>query len=426
MGGIADYSGSLVLQMPIAEGTSARVALSDGPVFSIVSVTAASDSRRHFAMPASEAEKVLADYEAARAYFRTHADDQWVSYVLGCLVVLHVEEDMPWPPGLSIHVESDVPEGKGVSSSAALEVSVMGALLALFGKHLELERIARLCQIVENYVAGAPCGIMDQMTATCGRARHLLALLCQPADVQGHLALPPDIAFWGIDSGVRHSVGGSDYVTVRTAAAMGYRIIAEREGMPVRPGSEGHVAIDDDTYRGYLANLGPEGLKRHQAALPERMSGSDFLDAYGGVSDAAVSVDRSRTYPVRAATAHPVLEHDRVTRLARLIERDLSPKILAMMGELMYLSHASYTACGLGSPGTDRLVDLVKESGYRSGLYGARITGGGSGGTVAVLARREAADAIRRVARTYSSETGYPIRVFEGSSDGLRVTTAGV
>ena len=57
------------------------------------------------------------------------------------------------------------------------------------------------------------------------------------------------------------------------------------------------------------------------------------------------------------------------------------------LGELMYESHASYGACGLGSGGTDLLVKLVRESGLATGLYGAKITGGGSGGVVAVLAR---------------------------------------
>ena len=54
----------------------------------------------------------------------------------------------------------------------------------------------------------------------------------------------------------------------------------------------------------------------------------------------------------------------------------------------MYESHASYSACGLGSDGTDRLVALAREAGSRSGIYGAKITGGGSGGTVAMLGGR--------------------------------------
>jgi L-arabinokinase len=91
---------------------------------------------------------------------------------------------------------------------------------------------------------------------------------------------------------------------------------------------------------------------------------------------------------------------------------------LKLLGELMYQSHASYSACGLGSAGTDLLVKLVREVGPARGLYGARATGGGSGGTVAVLGRKDAWDSIRRVADRYAEETGYEPYIFSGSSPG--------
>ena len=84
----------------------------------------------------------------------------------------------------------------------------------------------------------------------------------------------------------------------------------------------------------------------------------------------------------------------------------------------MYESHASYSACGLGSDGTDRLVTLAREAGPAHGIYGAKITGGGSGGTVALLADAHAGDTIRAVARQYFEETGRDAYVFEGSSPG--------
>ena len=89
------------------------------------------------------------------------------------------------------------------------------------------------------------------------------------------------------------------------------------------------------------------------------------------------------------------------------------------LGELMYASHASYGACGLGSRGTDLLVDLVKAEGPTAGLYGARITGGGSGGTVAVIGRRDASPAIARVVDAYERATGYRPYLFAGSSPGV-------
>jgi L-arabinokinase len=84
----------------------------------------------------------------------------------------------------------------------------------------------------------------------------------------------------------------------------------------------------------------------------------------------------------------------------------------------MYQSHASYTACGLGSAGTDRLVALARAAGPAAGLYGAKITGGGSGGVVAVLARRAAAGAVAAVARAYAREAGRGGAVLGGSSPG--------
>jgi L-arabinokinase len=96
----------------------------------------------------------------------------------------------------------------------------------------------------------------------------------------------------------------------------------------------------------------------------------------------------------------------------------VSERQLELLGELMYQSHASYSACRLGSAGTDRLVELVREAGPGQGLYGAKITGGGSGGTVAVLGRRNAADSIARVADQYAQETGRLPFIFSGSSSG--------
>jgi L-arabinokinase len=84
----------------------------------------------------------------------------------------------------------------------------------------------------------------------------------------------------------------------------------------------------------------------------------------------------------------------------------------------MYQSHASYSACGLGSDGTDRLVAMVRQIGPAAGLYGAKITGGGSGGTVAILGDRGSGDRVREIARVYSAETGRDVHVFDGSSPG--------
>jgi L-arabinokinase len=84
----------------------------------------------------------------------------------------------------------------------------------------------------------------------------------------------------------------------------------------------------------------------------------------------------------------------------------------------MFESHASYSACGLGSSGTDLLVELVRSAGQSQGLYGAKITGGGSGGTVAVIGKADAYPAMIRIAAEYNRQTGYEPYLFSGSSLG--------
>jgi L-arabinokinase len=88
------------------------------------------------------------------------------------------------------------------------------------------------------------------------------------------------------------------------------------------------------------------------------------------------------------------------------------------MGELMYQSHYSYTECGLGAKATDYIVSLFRKEGIANGIYGAKITGGGAGGTVAILAGIEASEVVHRVFEQYAqSQMGDPY-LFEGSSDG--------
>jgi L-arabinokinase len=119
---------------------------------------------------------------------------------------------------------------------------------------------------------------------------------------------------------------------------------------------------------------------------------------------------------VRTATAHPICENVRVQRFVELV--DQHQPLFNELGELMYEAHRSYTALGLNSSGTDLLVELVRREGPSAGLFGAKITGGGSGGTVAVLGDQTSRAAIERVAANYANETGHPSFIFTGSSSG--------
>jgi L-arabinokinase len=305
--------------------------------------------------------------------------------------------------GAKVLISSSVPEGKGVASSAALEVAVMQAVIGAFRIEVEPRDIALLCQMAENLVAGAPCGVMDQMTSVCGEADSLLALLCQPAELQPPVRLSDEISFWGLDSGERHAVSGSDYGSVRTGAFMGFRMIS----------------ADGDRWNGYLANVSPAEFElEFQSRLPEVMSGAEFIARYSATSDTVTKVQSDRSYRIRQPTAHPIYEHDRVKAFRKLLLATSSEEQWTALGKLMYESHASYSACGLGSPGTDLIVKLVREQGPACGLYGARITGGGSGGTVAILGRADAGPAVARLAANYESVTAHRPYIFSGSSGG--------
>jgi len=398
MGGIADYSGSLVLQRPIAEATWAAVQPIERPVLDILSIgrppcTLPIEALAPGGRPVS--------YETARQLFS--GDTHWAAYVAGVFLVLAREYEGTPLSGARVVIDSNVPEGKGVSSSAAIETATMQAACAAFGIEIDPLDIALLCQRAENLVAGAPCGVMDQMTCVFGERDHLLALLCQPAEMHPTVPVPGDIEFWGLDSGERHAVGGSDYGAVRTGAFMGLRILNDQARVPLD----------------YLANIAPAEFERELAAwLPEEISGDDFLARYGGTTDNVTDVKPGCRYRVRAPASHPVYERQRVESFRQLLRATPDEERRIRLGSLMYESHASYVACGLGSPGTDRLVELVRSEGPAGGLYGARITGGGSGGTVAVIGRKDAATAIARVAEAYERATGYRPHVFAGSSPG--------
>jgi L-arabinokinase len=422
MGGIADYSGALVLEMPLREATFVALQRDDTRRLKIVSL--AEDASREMSVELSlddfESDGCLATYEAARLRFQQDATQHWAAYVAGVFLMLMREGNACFSNGARLLIASQVPEGKGVSSSAALEVAVMQAVVAAFDIAIEPREMAILCQKAENLVVGAACGVMDQMTVACGQEERLLALLCQPAELQESVAIPEEIAFWGVDSGVRHAVSGADYHSVRVGAFMGYRIIAELAGLKVEETSTpGLVRITDPHWLGFLANVTPSRFEQcYGDHLPERISGAEFLSRYKGTTDAVTRVAAERTYAVRRPTAHPIYEHHRVRLFAELLKAEASPQGLELLGELMYQSHASYSACGLGSANTDRLVALVREAGAAQGLFGAKITGGGSGGTVAILGSRETNPAVERLAKIYAQETGHQARIFSGSSPG--------
>ncbi|MBC8101755.1 MAG: GHMP kinase [Cytophagales bacterium] len=402
MGGIADYSGSLVAEMPIRQA-AVVAAQRDDPAEGAVTVVSANAAEANLTPKVVLPAEVFTNPVSLLRWLRDcPPPSRWAGYAAGALSILRAEGLVPRKAGARLFVRSEVPLGAGVSSSAAIEVASMRAICAAFEVPLSDGLVlARLCQRVEHEVLDAPCGIMDQVTSALGEAGKLLLLLCQPYQVQGTVALPPGYSVFGIDSGVTHSVAGDAYTKVRVAAFMGYKILADKAG---------------SGFSGYLCNVSPDTYKALiPERLPETMNGAAFLGAHGGTFDTVTSVEPTETYPVRAAAEHAIHEMVRVTRFVECL-REGSEGAMQEAAIHMLASHDSYSKCGLGSRETDL---LVSDATAHEAVLGAKITGGGSGGTVCVLCREDAEERMAKsIADEYQIRTGLQPRIIRGTSPG--------
>ena len=406
LGGFADYSGSLVLQLPTAEAACTAVQLRDDDLVRLWSPCRDGSRTQLLSMRLQDLglPATAIDYAEARAFFAADPNDKWAAYLLGCFLVLARERGVAFTRGAEILLHSDVPEGIGVGSSAAIEVATMRALAAAHDIALTGRDLALLCQIVENEVVGTPCGVMDQMTAVVAEADELLALRCQPCEVEGSVPVPQELEFVGIDGGVRHTDDRAQYRDVRAGAFVGARMLA-----------------DDPSWRGYLANCDiTEFRQRQSSLLPVTIAGAEFLQRYGSHADPHTRIDPARTYAVRAPTAHPVEENARARRFLDLLQQELTPDRRRELGDLMFDAHAAYGACALGDPSTDFLVATARQRRLAgAALHGAKVTGGGRGGTVVLLGDRGQVwyEALR-IKKALLQETGHSGHIFRWSSPG--------
>ncbi|MCC7349755.1 MAG: hypothetical protein IT446_04235 [Phycisphaerales bacterium] len=430
MGGIADYTGSLVCEMPLDRAAAVALQERADRQLRIFSFNLLDEHQPFtFGMPL----EALADH-SAQTLRREFAQPgrRWAGYIAGCLFILHEQKliDLRDPAvrGLNLALYSTVPLGAGISSSAAIEVATMMNLRDHFGLASALDplKLAAMCQSVENRIVGAPCGIMDQVASCAGRPGTLMRLQCQPHTLLPELPLPQGIRVIGINSNVKHSVGGGQYGKTRCAAFMAHSIILSKMRQI------GHAAgkqLTEDPLRGYLANLPLDDYKRYfRQYLPKQMKGIDFLNQYGPTIDAATAVHPDHEYTVQQAADHHVFEAHRVRNFVQFLEQanQLPPDspdrfiLFDKAGHLMYASHLSYTNDALlGADECDLLVELVRKH-EPKGLYGAKITGGGSGGTVAILAdiSSKSDEALNQIMAEYKDRTGRTPEAFLHSSSG--------
>lgn len=410
MGGIADYTGSLVCQLPLAIAAAAAVQWRGDQQ----AVCQSQQASRQTAVDMSD----LKAWDAQTLRQHLTGGEAWARYILGCQWWLMHHTTLSRQSnvrGVSILVDSDVPLGGGVSSSAAIEVATMQALASLQGVSLPPMSLAAACQQVENLVVGAACGVMDQVASTMGQQGAMLKILCQPgadgepAQVIGTIRIPEGCTLVGLHSGVSHEVAGDPYTQTRVAAFMAQRILEDYSG---------HTGLALP-----LANRPLDPYEQTlRAQLPVSMKGQSFIERWNNTHDAVTTIEPHVVYHVRAAADHHVREMHRVERFAQLLGQDQPGEAdLLEAGRCMMASHESYTQnARLGHPLTDRLASLLEEAGLEHGIYGQRITGGGGGGTLAILMRDtpRAHQTLARIRRSYETETGRTTQLFTGSSPG--------
>ena len=285
---------------------------------------------------------------------------KWCDYPLGVAALLeqagyHLE-------GANLYVYSEVPLGAGLSSSAAVEVSVGYALLKTNGHEVDLTRLALLCQRAENEFVGARCGIMDQFIACHGRAGNALMLDCRSLSYQLDL-LPENIHLVICNTMVKHELAGCEYNTRRSQCEEAVQL---------------------------LSRVLPQIRALRDVTLQE-------LEQYRGRFNPTI-YKRAR---------HIISENQRVLWAASALQACDIVKV----GRLMQESHRSLRDdYEVSCRELDVMVGIANS---QENVYGARMTGGGFGGcTVNLVVGGHAADFKYHVAREYHSQTGYEPQIW--------------
>lgn len=282
------------------------------------------------------------------------ARGQWADYVAG--VALMIERAGHKLQGANLTIRSDVPIGAGLSSSAAIEVAAGFALLDNSGYEIDRIQLAKLSQKAENEFVGMRCGIMDQFISCNAQAGTALMLDCRSLEFR-LLPLPDDVLLVICNTMVKHELGSSEYNTRRAECEAGVR----------------HFASLLPNIRA-LRDVSAADLERFGAGLNELI------------------YKRCR---------HVITENARVLAAAEALER----RDLSQFGELMAESHRSLrddyeVSCA-------ELNIMVELAGSVEGVYGARMTGGGFGGSTINLVKTEGVTEFKKsVATGYREATG--------------------
>jgi galactokinase len=414
MGGIADYSGANVCEAVLGGGMLMALQARTDRTLRIRTMQAGRQTlpvETRIPLDYFGSNGSLAEYSVVRDLCHANPLVSWAAYIGGSIFTLLKEESVNLSYGFSFLLLSAVPMNVGIGSSASVEIGTLSCLNAYLGLQLDGARLARLGQMAENHVVGAPCGIMDQIAVASGRRDKLTHILCRPGQIVGEVEIPPGTGLVGINSMVRHSVAGNAYGNVRIGAFMGKRIINQ---IRIRNGYEPFDYLTEAAWKDWESE--------YQKHVPEVMVGSDFLKEYISHEDPVTIIQPDATYRVAGPTRHAIGENERVLCFINALRAagrgDKHACVQA--GELMYAAHESYRDnCRLSVPEVNFLVDTVRKRGPAQGLYGAKITGGGTGGTVAIFGEQAALkEHIPNIAMEFSRRVGELPDIFDGSSPG--------
>jgi len=259
---------------------------------------------------------------------RERAGRGWLDYVQGVSAAL--ARHGVSVPGFDVRIDSSIPLGAGVSSSAALEVSLLRALRLLLDLDLDDVALARMAQSVETDFVGAPVGIMDPMASSLGRDGEALFLDTRSLAVE-RVPLPPSIEIVVIHSGVTHAHAGGEYV------------IRRRESFEAAQQLGVSQLRDVDTTIISRINALPEVLAR-----------------------------RAR---------HVVTENARVLEATAALRAGDTERLGALLNKSHVSMRDDYET---STADIDVLVDIAQRD---PAVYGARLTGGGFGGSIVAIAR---------------------------------------
>ena len=192
-------------------------------------------------------------------------------------------------------VESDLPAGSGLSSSAALEVAVVLALLSAAGETWEPMAVARLAQRAEHRAVGVPCGIMDQAASVLGRAGHAVLLDCRTLEHRA-VRIPDDLALLVIHSGIPRRLEESRYALRRAEVEVALAAAPDAvEGLPEAPRRRlRHVVSEIERVRAVVAELerpdGPDRAALGALLLAGHVSMRDDFEASHPAIDRLVEI----------------------------------------------------------------------------------------------------------------------------------------